>query len=237
MSSRKLQARTGSVTGSVTGTIDSAEQVMSRTWNVIWVLLVVAGLHGCASMSGDECVTSDWAAIGYEDGARGYTSDRLSQHRKACAKHGVTPDFAAYQNGREQGLVEYCQPGRGFQVGSNGGSYNGVCNANQEGDFLDAYNAGRQLHILQSNVNRASSGIKARQNELERIDEKILEKEAELINGDTTTERRVILLAELKNLSERIGELESEIEELYQQRARYQVELEQYQVALIDYGY
>lgn len=210
---------------------------MSRTWNVIWVLLVVAGLHGCASMSGDECVTSDWAAIGYEDGARGYTSDRLSQHRKACAKHGVTPDFAAYQNGRERGLVEYCQPGRGFQVGSNGGSYNGVCNANQEGDFLDAYNAGRQLHILQSNVNRASSGINARQNELERIDEKILEKEAELINGDTTTERRVILLAELKNLSERIGELESEIEELYQQRARYQVELEQYQVALIDYGY
>lgn len=210
---------------------------MGRIRNVIWVTLAVAGLNGCASMSGDECMTSDWAAIGYEDGARGYTSDRLSQHRKACAKHGVTPDFAAYQSGREQGLVEYCQPGRGFQVGSNGGSYNGVCNANQEGDFLDAYNAGRQLHILQSNVNRASSGINARQNELERIDEKILEKEAELINGDTTTERRVILLAELKNLSERIGELESEIEELYQQRARYQVELEQYQVALIDYGY
>ena len=210
---------------------------MGKIRNVIWVTLAVAGLNGCASMSGDECMTSDWAAIGYEDGARGYTSDRLSQHRKACAKHGVTPDFAAYQNGREQGLVEYCQPGRGFQIGSNGGSYNGVCNANQEGDFLDAYNAGRQLHILQSNVNRASSGINARQNELERIDEKILEKEAELINGDTTTERRVILLAELKNLSERIGELESEIEELYQQRARYQVELEQYQVALIDYGY
>jgi len=188
-------------------------------------------------MSGDECATSDWAAIGYEDGARGYTSDRLGQRRKACAKHGVTPDFAAYQNGREQGLVEYCQPGRGFQIGSNGGSYNGVCSANLEGDFLDAYNAGRHLHTLRSSVNRATAGINARQNELERIDEDILENEAELINGDTSTERRVILLAELKNLSERIGELESEIEDLYQQRARYQVELEQYQVALLDSGY
>jgi len=210
---------------------------MSRTWNVIWVALALAGLSGCATMSGDECVTSDWAAIGYEDGARGYTSDRLSQRRKACAKHGVTPDFAAYQNGREQGLVEYCQPGRGFQIGSNGGSYNGVCSANLEGDFLDAYNAGRHLHTLRSSVNRATSGINARENELDRIDEEILESEAELIDGDTSTERRVILLAELKNLSERIGELESEIDDLYQQRARYQVELEQYQVALLDYGY
>lgn len=210
---------------------------MNKTWNVIWIALALAGLSGCASMSGDECVTSDWAAIGYEDGARGYTSDRLSQHRKACAKHGVTPDFAAYQNGRGQGLVEYCQPGRGFQIGSNGGSYNGVCDVNLEGEFLDAYNAGRHLHTLQSNVNRATAGINARHNELERIDKDILASEAELIDGDTTTERRVILLAELKNLSERIGELDSEIEGLYQQRARYQMELEQYQVALVDYGY
>jgi hypothetical protein len=200
-------------------------------------MLALAGLSGCASMSGDECMTSDWAAIGYEDGARGYTSDRLGEHRKACAKHGVTPDFAAYQNGREQGLVEYCQPGRGFRIGSNGGSYNGVCDANLEGDFLDAYNAGRHLYTLQSNVNRATASINARHKELERIDEEILESEAELIDGDTTTERRVILLAELKNLSERVGELDSEIEDLYQQRARYQMELEQYQVALVDYGY
>jgi chromosome segregation ATPase len=93
------------------------------------------------------------------------------------------------------------------------------------------------LHTLQSNVNRATAGINARHNELERIDKDILASEAELIDGGTTTERRVILLAELKNLSERIGELDSEIEDLYQQRARYQMELEQYQVALVDYGY
>ncbi len=210
---------------------------MIKVRNTVWIALVIAGLGGCATMSGDECMTSDWAAIGFEDGARGYTSDRLGRYRKACAKHGVTPDFAAYQNGREQGLVEYCQPGRGFDIGSNGGSYHGVCNVHLEGDFLDAYNAGRQLYTLRSNVNRATAGIEARQDELDRIDEEILESEAELIDGETTTERRIILLAELKNLSERIGELDSEIEELYEQRARYRVELEQYQAALLDYGY
>jgi len=210
---------------------------MKRNWNLIWVALAVSGLGGCAAMSGDECVTSDWAAIGYEDGARGYTTDRISQRRKACAKHGVTPDFAAYQNGREQGLVEYCQPGRGFDVGSSGGRYNGVCRADLEADFLDAYNAGYHLYTLRTNVNRANSSIKAKERELQRIEDEMRQKEAALISGETTTEDRVLLLADLKDLSERTGQLEAEIQDLYQQRARHQVELEQYQVAVVDFGY
>ncbi len=201
------------------------------------MVLVIAGLNGCATMSGDECVTSDWEGIGYEDGARGYTSDRLGQYRKACAKHGVTPDLAAYQSGREQGLVEYCQPGRGFNVGANGGRYNGVCSVELEPDFLDAYNAGYHLYSLQSNVNRANSSINAKENELERIRETMREKEALLIAKETPTEERILLLADLKDLSERTGELEEQIKDLYEQRARHQVELEQYQVAVLDYGY
>jgi hypothetical protein len=44
-------------------------------------------------MSADECAVSDWRAIGFEDGSQGYTSDRLGDHRKACAKHGMAPNF------------------------------------------------------------------------------------------------------------------------------------------------
>ena len=210
---------------------------MKRNWNLIWVALAVSGLGGCAGMSGDECITSDWAAIGYEDGARGYTTDRISQRRKACAKHGVTPDFAAYQNGRQQGLVEYCQPGRGFDVGSNGGRYNGVCSVDLEADFLDAYNAGYHLYTLRSNVNRANSAINAKERELQRIKDEMRAQEASLISEETTTEERVLLLVDLKDLSERTGQLEAEIQDLHEQRARSQVELEQYQVAVVDFGY
>jgi hypothetical protein len=213
------------------------EHVMKRNWIPIWMVLVLAGLSGCASMSSDECMTSDWAAIGYEDGARGYTTDRISSRRKACAKHGVTLDFAAYQSGREQGLVEYCQPGRGFTVGSNGARYNGVCSVDLEADFLEAYNAGYHLYTLRSNVNRANSAINSKQNELERIHDEIRESEASLISEETTTEERVLLLVDLKDLSERTGQLEAEIQDLYEQRARYQSELEHYQVALLDSGY
>lgn len=210
---------------------------MKRNWNLIWMALVFVGLSGCASMSGDECMTSDWSAIGYEDGARGYTTDSVSQRRKACAKHGVTLDFAAYQSGRERGLVEYCQPGRGFNVGQNGGRYNGVCSVDLEADFLDGYNAGYHLYTLRSNVNRTNSSINSKEREIERIEDEMRQKEASLIGEETTTEERVLLLVDLKDLSERTGQLEAEIQDLYEQRARYQVELEQYQVAVVDYGY
>jgi hypothetical protein len=210
---------------------------MNSKWNLIGLAIALASLSGCATMSGDECMTSDWSAIGYEDGARGSSTDRFGQHRKACAKHGVTPDFTAYQQGRDQGLVEYCQPNRGFNVGANGGSYNGVCNVNTEADFLDAYNAGHRLYSLRSNVNRATSSINSKESELNRIEKNLIRNGAALISDETTMEGRVLLLAEMRDMAERTGKLQLEIKDLYEVRARSQVELEHYQIVLADMGY
>ena len=210
---------------------------MGRKWNVVWALAAMLVMSGCATMSSEECLATDWTAVGYEDGARGYTTERFSRHRQACAKHGITADFSAYQSGRDQGLVEYCQPGRGFDVGVSGGRYYGVCNASLEQDFLDAYNAGYHLFTLRSNVNRADADISAKERELERIEDEMRQKEAALIDRETPTEERILLLADLKELSERTGELEEEIRMLYEERAFHQVELDNYQVMVADYGY
>jgi hypothetical protein len=210
---------------------------MNSKLSLTWLAIVLGSLSGCATMSGDECMTSDWSAIGYEDGSRGYNTDRFGQYRKACAKHGVTPDFSAYQNGRDQGLIEYCQPNRGFNVGSNGGSYNGVCSVNTEADFLDAYNAGHRLYTLRSNVNRATSSIRSKENELDRIEENLVRNGAAIIAAETSTEDRALLLVDMKNLAERTGKLQSEIKELYDVRARNQVELEHYQLVVTNMGY
>lgn len=210
---------------------------MNSKSGVILLTIIVAGLSGCATMSGDECMTSDWSAIGYEDGARGYTTDRLANRRKACAKHGVTPDFAAYQSGRDQGLVEYCQPSRGFNVGSNGGRYNGVCSVNLEADFLDAYNAGHHLYSLRSRVNRANSSIKSKEHELDEIEDALLQNGIDIIASETTQEERILLLADMKDMAERTGQLEAEIKDLYEVRAHAQAELEHYQMVVVDLGY
>ena len=188
-------------------------------------------------MSEDECLTSDWGAIGYEDGARGYTMEQFSNRRQACAKHGVTPDFRAYQEGRDEGLVSYCQPSRGYNLGVAGGTYHGVCDVALEEEFLDAYRVGHQLYGLRSNVQSANNRIYSRERELERVESQIRSKEALLISDETTTEDRVLLLADLKDLSERTGELEAEIEQLIVDRARFEMELAEYEATVASYGF
>ena len=210
---------------------------MKTKLKLIGTALAMVVVSGCAGMSDEECLATDWSAVGYEDGARGYTAERFSRHRTACAKHGITADFGAYQAGREQGLVEYCQPGRGYDVGVSGGRYYGVCSADLEPDFLEAYNAGNHLYTLRANVSRANANISARERELENVEDEMRSKEAALIAPETTTEQRILLVADLKELSERTGELETEIQMLYEERARAQAELDNYQARVVDYGY
>ena len=206
-----------------------------------WAGLLVAGtvivFSGCATMSGDECVTSDWRGIGFEDGARGYTASRLSQHRKACAKHGVTPDLQAYQDGRSDGLREYCQPQRGFNLGVSGGQYNGVCSIEQEGSFLGAYRRGAQLHSLRANVNSTNYQIGVKEHEVDDVAVAIRNAEAGLIATETTVQNRILLLADLKELAERTGRLEAEILALREDRVAYEHQLASFEAVLADTGY
>lgn len=210
---------------------------MDRKWATISMAAAVLALSGCATMSEDECLTSDWNAIGYEDGARGYTMQQFSNRREACAKHGVTPDFRAYQSGRNEGLVSFCQPSRGYNLGVSGGTYHGVCDVAMEEEFLDAYRVGHQLYGLRSNVQSANNRIYNKEREIERVESTIRSKEALLINPDTTTEDRVLLLADLKDLSERTGELEAEVEQLIADRARFEMELAEYEATVASYGF
>ncbi|NIL93413.1 MAG: DUF2799 domain-containing protein [Woeseiaceae bacterium] len=208
----------------------------SKSSNILVALAAVV-LGGCASMSADECLTVDWTSIGYEDGSRGYTADRLGAHRKACAKHGVTPDFAAYQRGHAQGVEAFCQPGRAFSFGENGGRYNGICPADMEPEFLEAYNAGHKLYSLRSSLSAANSMIYSKEQEMEYAQKRIVEAEVALISDEATAEERILLLNELKDLAERMGELEAEIEQLIADRARIEQELQYYESTITAYRY
>lgn len=210
---------------------------MNNYWIGILLALAITGISGCATMSADECANSDWTAVGFEDGASGYPSSRFGDHRKACAKHGITAEFQAYQDGREQGLVEYCQPNRGFSVGSAGGQYNSVCASHLEPGFLNGYNAGYQLYSLRSDVKKISAQIHAKEHELDEIEEDMGSMEAALISDETSKEDRVLLLKDIKELSELTGQVETEIELLIEARAQASAELRHFEESLATNGY
>lgn len=165
-------------------------------------LASVLFMQGCASLSQEECQVADWYSIGYEDGLQGRPAVRIGDHRKACAKHGITPDLNRYSDGRAAGLLQYCAPGNGYRLGRRGGAYAGVCPKHSESAFLDAYYAGRELHSLENHVRQLDHEVHARETELNQLQEEIASVEAELVIAGTTRKARGALLAELKALEE-----------------------------------
>lgn len=115
------------------------------TFNSIRISLVMllGLLAGCATLDKDECSSGDWQAFGYKDGTSGFVaSNRLASHTKACGKHGVLPDETLYKAGYDAGVLDYCRPENGLEIGENGGEYKGVCPAEVETAFLGDYIAG-----------------------------------------------------------------------------------------------
>ena len=179
-------------------------------------------------MNESECLTADWNGIGYQEGARGQSSDSLARHRKACAKHGVTPDLDAYLAGWDEGVVRFCTPQKGFNAGSSGHTYQGVCPADLEPDFMVAYSDGRHLHRLTQAVHGLSSRIARDQAHLESVEDDIVRKESQLIAPEGEIADRVKLLADIKRLSEERGELQRAILDLEHELGRAESDLDHY---------
>jgi hypothetical protein len=195
--------------------------------SLIACLLLLGGC-GTTSMSKDECRSVDWRTVGYEDGVAGRSGDRIGDHRRACAEHGVAPDLNAYLAGRTQGLLEYCQPHNGYRAGVNGATYYDACPADLAPAFEQAYDAGRELYVRTRRVTDAENGIAARQYEIRRLEERLAGHAFAVISETATAEERTQAVLDTKHAAERIGRLKSEITELEKDRARYAQELEAY---------
>lgn len=191
---------------------------------------------GCATMNEAECLTVDWRTVGYEDGVAGYAGDRIAQHRKACARHGVSPDLVAYQSGRDEGLREYCQPANGFRVGARGNGYAGVCPADLDASFAAAYESGRRLYILQSRVDSARSELGSKRRELERLEQDFVRKAAIIVSSESSNEDRAEALVDSKQIAERTGRLKTEIAQLERDQVLYERELEDYRATVAFIG-
>lgn len=175
-------------------------------------LLMLAS--GCASMNKAECLNVDWRTVGYEDGVAGRGGERIGEHRKACAKHGVTPDLNAYQAGREQGLREYCQPDTGYQLGVNGYSLKSSCPVDLKEDFESAYHAGYELYAMRARVASARNELDSAHRELAQIDQDLIATSALVLAPATDNVVRAQALLDAKNMAQRKGQLKARIPEL-----------------------
>ena len=178
-------------------------------------VLVAALLGACATgMSRDQCAAADWRTIGYEDGLHGFPPDRIGAHRVACSKHQVAPDLAAYTDGRERGLRDYCQPKNGFRVGLSGGGYANVCPDVAEAGFVNAYRSGRQIHDARVALRSTQARLRGAREGLVNTEAAMVNTTAEAVLPNVPTERRVWLATELVRLTQERGNLIGRIDQL-----------------------
>lgn len=161
-------------------------------------------LSSCASLSLEQCKNADWRQIGYTDGANGEPASKLQQHASACAKVDIKPDLDAYLSGRMDGLLSYCQPENGFEVGRHGRADNvGDCPPHLRAPFLDQYRQGREINGLEGEVERLRSMLQNDQNEARRSDRRMEDIRNELRRPNLSPERRTSLLNEIERLLDR----------------------------------
>ena len=165
------------------------------------VLLLLAS---CASLSPEQCQNADWRQVGYADGANGLPGSRIQDHASACAKIGAKPDMEAYLSGRMEGLVSYCQPENGFDVGRRGAPDNaGDCPPHVRGAFLQNYRQGREINALESQINTLRGTMDNERREMRRREDRIEDIRKELRRPNVSPERRNSLLGEMERLIDR----------------------------------
>lgn len=194
--------------------------------------LVMVALAGCAGMSEQACLTSDWRTVGFEDGTLGRSVGTIGSYRQQCADHGVAPDLDAYRAGHSEGVQVYCRAGHGFDVGRSGAAYQGVCPADLEPEFVAAYNTGRHLYELESALQRVVGRIASDRRAQDNIKQELASIATSMVSDETTAEQRVKLVTRSADLGQRYGELTAEIESLEAERVVRELELADYRQTL-----
>ena len=183
-----------------------------QRWGLILSTALV--MSGCATLSEEECRAADWQTIGFEDGTVGKPIGQIGRHREACADHGVPVDLAAYKEGHAEGMVIFCQPGSGFELGNRGGRFNDDCPVDLRAEFYAAYEDGYRAFKLRREVQNSLQDIQRYRQSLEVISEQIKKLESNLVSAEGDSGSREQWLGDLNNLQRQQAYIRGDIEDL-----------------------
>lgn len=164
------------------------------------VVLLSVGLASCATLDKEDCLSADWQLIGFNDGAAGYETKRLAQHREACAEYGVVPQIDDYLQGYDRGARRYCTAINGYDTARAGQAFSPVCSGDLRPAFAYGFERGMEAHRQVerlADVKDQLSDLKSAQRADTRERNQLKE---QLIAEGISSDRRAYLLLEIKGL-------------------------------------
>lgn len=178
----------------------------------VLLLAAAALLAGCESLSPAECATADWRQLGVQDGSRGQ-GDRAADYYESCAKAGIAVNVTAYREGRNQGLMQYCQPANALREGLAGHSYEGVCPAPMDQSF-------RNIHGIAWREQDARKTLARLQREQDQM-------QLELRDSKTKEDRKRLLRDQLSRSDRRLEDARNTLRDASHQLDRLRSDMRQ----------
>ena len=118
-------------------------------------------LSGCAttqSLTPQQCQSSNWQEVGYADGIRGSSGAYFGHYINSCASVvGATPNRIQWEQGRQQGLKNYCTELNAYKLGREGYDWQPVCPLEGISKLEEAYSQGRYYYIRQRDLDSLRS--------------------------------------------------------------------------------
>ena len=184
---------------------------------MLGITSVILLLLSCTNMNQSDCLTADWRLIGFEDGSFGKNESSISQHRKECAKHGVSPDLNAYRQGHVDGSKRFCTANNGFSRGRQGKNYSRSCPQQFEAEFLTGFTDGQTLYALKKVLNQRTSELEDAYQNLDWLEHTIAEKSELMIVDGLKREQRIMIRDEIAQHQQQQDELFKILPELKQE--------------------
>lgn len=118
--------------------------------------VALLALSGCATTQGltpEQCQASNWQEVGYSDGLRGRSGAYFGHYSNSCASVvGATPNRILWEQGRQQGLKNYCTELNAYKLGREGYDWQPVCPLEGIDKLEEAYAQGRYYYIRQRDL-------------------------------------------------------------------------------------
>ena len=123
--------------------------------------VAVLALSGCAttqSLTPQQCQANNWQQLGYVDGSNGRSGAYFGHYTNSCASVvGAAPNRMLWEQGRQQGLKNYCTELTAYKVGREGYDWQPVCPLTGIDKLEEAYSQGRYYYIRQRDLDSLRS--------------------------------------------------------------------------------
>ena len=123
--------------------------------------LALSLLSGCAttpSLSPEQCQAGNWQQIGYADGMVGRSGAYFAKHLENCTPiPGSAPNRMLWEQGRQEGLKQFCTELNAYKLGREGYGWQPVCPLEGIEKLEEAYNQGRYYYLRQRDMEYLST--------------------------------------------------------------------------------